>query len=143
VHLSIWRQLGPPWQAILVAAATRDADCPDKLAVYDNWNTAINRNSACKTQQSKALSACGHTILKELCRTPKQGCRVRFLYCQVDASCLGVLHSFEIHEIAPCIDDSYRHLPIVFLRLRNRGSGEFFAVSVLTGTPYGVCGGGA
>ena len=36
---------------------------------------------------------------------------------------VGVLYFLEIHEIAPGIDDSNRHVPIVFSRFRNRRGG--------------------
>jgi hypothetical protein len=103
--------------AILGAGATRNSDGPDKLAGHDNRNTAINRNCACETQQAKTFSASGYTILEDFGRTPEQGCRTRFLDGQVDASGLGVLHFFKINQIATGIDDGYRLLPIVFLRI--------------------------
>jgi hypothetical protein len=41
--------------AILCASATRNSDRPDKLAVHDDRDTAVNRNCARERQQAKTL----------------------------------------------------------------------------------------
>jgi len=91
--------------AILIAAAARNSNAPDKLAFNDNRKTTINRDCASKAQHPKLAG--DYIVLEEFGWASEQGGRSRFLDGEVNGPRHSLLHLFKIHEIAPGIDNGY------------------------------------
>jgi len=59
-------------------------------------------------QRQDRVATTGERILEDLCRSAEQGGRARLFDGDLDRAELSILHSLEVDEIAPMVDDRDR-----------------------------------
>src|SRR6266702_7780176 len=103
--------------AVLRRVPAAHADGPDDLLVGEQRNAPLDGNRVWEGQDG--LSPAHERVLERLGGALELSRGARLLLGDANAAGLGIVHAFEVDQVACRIDNGHGHHPAVLLRLRD------------------------